>query len=74
MTVHDRVGKGCSKGFGSLYYVKQIRKYLSENSSKVLIHALVTCHPDYCNSLLYGIPQYQLYRLQRVLNAAAAAC
>ena len=28
-------------------------------------------HLYYCNSLLYGIPQYQFNRLQRILNAAA---
>ena len=25
----------------------------------------------YCNSLLYGLPNYQLNKLQRVLNASA---
>ena len=33
----------------------------------MLVYALVTC-----NSLLFGIPHYQIQRLQRVLNAAAA--
>jgi len=36
-----------------------------------LVHTLVTCHLDYCNALLYDIPQYQQQRLQKVLNAAA---
>ena len=46
-------------------------KYLSEESTKILVHAFVTSHLDYCNSLLCGLPQYQYDRLQRVLNAAA---
>lgn len=33
----------------------------------MLVYALVTC-----NSLLFGIPHYNIQRLQRVLNAAAA--
>ena len=69
MTTH--VGKVCSKAFRGLYSIKQIRKYLSEEATKVLIHAFVTSHLDYCNSLLCGIPQYQYSRLQRILNAAA---
>ena len=44
---------------------------MTEESTKTLIHAFVTSHLDYCNSLLYGIPQYQIDRLQRVQNAAA---
>ena len=36
-----------------------------------LIHAFVTSHLDYCNALLYKLPQYQYDRLQKVLNAAA---
>ena len=51
--------------------MRQIRNYLSVESTKTLIHAFVPCHLDYCNFLLYGIPQYQCDRLQRVLNAAA---
>ncbi|KAK3730942.1 hypothetical protein QZH41_008835, partial [Actinostola sp. cb2023] len=50
---------------------RQIRKYLTADSTKTLIHAFVTSHIDYCNSLLYGLPQYQFDRLQRVLNAVA---
>ena len=48
-----------------------IRKYLSRSSSETLIHALITSRLDYCNSLLYGLPKYQLSKLQRVMNASA---
>ena len=67
----SHVGKVCSKPFRGLYNIRQIRKFLSEDSTKTLIHAFVTSHLNYCNSLLYGTPKYQLDRLQRVLNAAA---
>lgn len=65
MTMSSHVGKVCSKAFRRLYNIRHIRKFLSEDSTKTLIHAFVTCY-----SLLYGIPKYQLDRLQRVLNAA----
>ena len=54
-----------------LYNIRQIRKYLSAESTKCLIHAFVTSHLDYCNALLYKLPQYQYERLKKVLNATA---
>lgn len=71
MSMNVHVGKMCSKAFRGLYKIKQMRKFLSTESTKTLVHAFVTSHLDYCNSLLAGLPQYQIQRLQKVLNAAA---
>ena len=49
----------------------KIRKVLSYDTCKTLIHAFVTTRIDYCNSLLYGQPKCILKRLQSVLNSAA---
>ena len=54
-----------------LHNVKRIRKYLSRESTEMLVHAFITSRVDNCNSLLYGLPNYQLKKLQRVLNASA---
>ena len=35
-----------------------------------LIHAFIFSKLDYCNSLLYGAPNYLLQKMQRVQNAA----
>ena len=69
MNVH--IGKICSKAFRGLYNTRQIRKFLTVQSTKTLIHAFVSSHLDYCNALLFGLPKYQLDRLQKVQNAAA---
>ena len=47
--------------------IRQIRKFLSEDTTKILVHAFVTSHLDYCNSLFYGLPQSQYDRLARVV-------
>ena len=69
MSVH--ISKNCSKAFHGLYRIRQRRKFLSPETTKTLVHAFVTSHLYYCNSLLYGVPKYQSDRLQKVLNAAA---
>ena len=64
MSMDIHIGKVCSKAFRSLYNIRQIRKILSEDTRKILVHAFVTLHLDYCNSLFYGLPQSQYDRLQ----------
>ena len=53
MSMDVHVGNICSKGFRGLYKIRQIRKYLSKESTKTLIHAFITVHLDYFNSLLF---------------------
>ena len=71
MSMKVHVSKVCSKAFRGFYNIRETKKFLSIEHPKTLVHAFVTSHPDYCDSLLFGIPQYQIKRLQRVLNAAA---
>ena len=49
----------------------KIRKYLSQDTCEILVHAFISSKLDHCNSLLHAIPMYLLARLQAVLNAAA---
>ena len=51
--------------------VGSICNVLSESATKQLVHSLIFSQLDYCNSLLNGLPQYQLNRIQRVQNNAA---
>ena len=37
----------------------------------MLVHAFITSRIDYCNSLLYRLPNNQLAKIQRFLNASA---
>ena len=69
--MNSHVNSTCSNTFYYLYNIRSIRKYLSRRSTETLIHAFVSGRVDYCNSLLYGLPAYQLNKLQRVQNAAA---
>ena len=65
------INKVCKSGFYYLHNPRKIRKYSSQDCLLTLIHAFVTTRLDYCNSLMYGLPQRQISKLQRLQNAAA---
>ena len=66
MSTH--VTKACASAFYYLYNIRHIRKYLSRESTERLVHAFITSRLYYCNGLLYGAPEYQIKKLQRVLS------
>ena len=58
----------CKICFYHIRDFRRIRKYLSPEAAKSVACALVTSHLDYCNSLLYTLPDREIERLQRVQN------
>ena len=71
LTMSTHISKACASSYYHLHNIRRIRKYLTVDTAKALVHALVTSHVDYCNNILYGLPDNQLQKLQRVLNTAA---
>ena len=59
------------KAFYRLRNIAKIRKYISAETTEILIHCFVTSKLDFCNALLYGLPKYQINKLQNVQNTAA---
>ena len=51
--------------------LKRIRRHLNLKCAKTLACALATSKLDYCNSLLYGVADHQMKRLQRVQDTLA---
>ena len=51
--------------------IRRIRNVLSKEHTEMLIHAVITSRLDYCNSLFYNMDKTNLYKLQKVQNAAA---
>ena len=64
-----QITKTCCTGYYYLYNIlKKIRKYLTLDSARCLVHGLVMGRVDYYNSLLYGLPRNNINKLQRLQN------
>ena len=70
LSMETHINKVCSSAFYYLHNLRRIRKYLSQDCLVTLIHAFVTGQLDYYNSLMYGLMQCQISKLQRIRNAA----
>ena len=71
LSLVTHITKTCKAAFYHLHNIRRIRKFLTMESTKVLVHAFMMGCIDYCNSLLYGLPTTHINKLQRVQNAAA---
>ena len=69
MDVH--IANVCKSSYLQLHNMYCIKNCLNAESLATLAHAFVTSRLDYANGLLYGIPEYQLRRLQGVQNNCA---
>ena len=66
-----QISQTCKICFYHIRDFRRIRKLLSLEAAKSAACALVTSHLDYCNSLLYNLPDRDIERLQRVQNCLA---
>ena len=71
LNMSKHITKLCASAFFYIYNIRCIRKYLSRDSDETLVHAFISNRSDNGNSLHFGLPQYQIQKLQRVQNASA---
>ena len=66
LNMNDFIIRKCQSATFNLRSIYRARKYLTTDETKSLIHAFVSSQLDYANSLLYGVPNVQLNRLQKI--------
>ena len=68
MSMAKNVSRVCQMEYCQL---RRIRRSLTTTACRTIVHALVMPRLDYCNAVLYGLPDAQLQKLRLVQNAAA---
>ena len=67
-TFRSHISVVCNSCFYYMRDLRRTRRHLDLDSAKLVATTLVSSCFDYCNSLLYGIADIYLTRLQRVQN------
>lgn len=71
LSMNDHISHISKNAWFQLRQISHIRPYLDKQAAVTLMHSFVSSRLDSFNSLLFGIPQYQVKKLQRIQNAAA---
>ena len=71
LTLKKHVSDVCRSCYFHLHNIARIRRCLDRHTAETVVHALITSRLDYCNSVLYGVSEGLLQRLQMVQNSAA---
>ena len=61
----------CKVLYFQLRRISKIRSFLTVDAANTLAVAFILSRLDYCNSLLAGLPDHKLAKLQRIQNSAA---
>ena len=67
----DHITATCRSTHFHVRNIGKIRNLLSYDACSTIIHALISCRLDYCNSILYNVPKSKTDRLQRLQNQCA---
>ena len=71
LSMTDHIKKLSRSCFFQLRQLRTIRRSLSKEATRLILHAFVVSRLDYCNALFTGLPSKSIGNLQVIQNAAA---
>ena len=71
LTFKQHITKKCQTAMLNFLKIRSICQYLDREITERLVLSLCMSHIDYCNNLLYGLPECSISKLQRVQNMCA---
>ena len=66
ISFNDHINQLCRTSFFFVRHLFKIRKYLTDEATSKVIHTFVTTKLDYCNHIYFGLPKYEVNKMQRV--------
>ena len=70
LTLDKHISRIASACYANLRTIRSIRKFLNHNLTESLVHSLITCRLDMCNSIFFGMSKSNISKLQTIQNAA----
>ena len=67
--VSAHINHVCKTTFDALHCMDKVRTLLDNACIEKLVHAFISSRLDYCNSILYGCPFYEIQKLKSVQHA-----
>ena len=71
MNIKEQVSQITHSCYAQLRIISQIRRYITPEATKRLVHAFITSRLDNHNSMIFGVPDYLVDKLQLIQNHAA---
>ena len=71
MKMGNQIQSICQSVNFHLRSINSVRDSLTDEATVLVVHTLITSKLDYCNSLLHGLPDKLINRLQRLQSIAA---
>ena len=72
MSMAKNVSRVCQMAYCQLCSIARIRRSITTVACRTIVHALVMSRLDYCNAVLYCLPDAQLQKLQLVTELSGA--
>lgn len=71
LTFSPHISMIMNQSYTMISDIGRIKKYLTVNDLRCLVQCIIVSRLDNCNSLFYGIQEYEIARLQKLQNSCA---
>ena len=71
LSMNEQITEMTKQAFRDIRIIQCARKYLTLDATTAVVQCLVCSKLDFCNNLYYGLPSFQIQKLQRLQNSAA---